>query len=231
MDHARLRRLAVDSQWKGNPVTGFEGAEASNRYFDDAFAAQRVMAILRGYSPEATVELCERAWDAGILVIEIPIQSKDAVPSLQAAVAAGRLRGRAVGAGTVTTLDQLEVVRSVGAAFTVSPGFDPEVAEASVDAGLPHLCGVATSSEIQAAVRAGLSWLKAFPAAELGASWFTAQHAPFPAVRFVATGGIGPWNAQEFFDSGARVAAIGSAFADPTAIPHIARLSLRPGAH
>jgi 2-dehydro-3-deoxyphosphogluconate aldolase/(4S)-4-hydroxy-2-oxoglutarate aldolase len=212
-------------------VTEFEGAEASNRYFDDAFEQQRVMAILRGYGPDATVELCERAWDAGIAVIEIPIQSADAIPSLEAAVAAGLLRGRAVGAGTVTTLEQVQLVRSIGGKFTVAPGFDPEIAGASVDAGLPHLCGVATSSEIQAAVRSGLSWLKVFPATELGATWFAAQHAPFPAVRFVATGGIGPWNAQEFFDSGARVAAIGSAFADPTAINDIARLSARPGAH
>jgi 2-dehydro-3-deoxyphosphogluconate aldolase/(4S)-4-hydroxy-2-oxoglutarate aldolase len=212
-------------------MNGFEGAVASNRYFDEAFAVQRVMAILRGYDPDATVALCERAWAAGIAVIEIPIQSPDAVPSLRAAVAAGRRHGRAVGAGTITTLDQLDVVRDAGAEFTVAPGFDPEIARASVDGGLPHLCGVATSSEIQAAMRSGLSWLKVFPAAELGPTWISAQLAPFPTVRFVATGGIGPRNAEEFFDHGARVAAIGSAFADPAALPEIARLSARPGAH
>ena len=88
--------------------------------------------------------------------------------------------------------------------------------------GLPVMPGVATSSEIQAARRLGLVWLKAFPVAQLGSAWVRAQLAPFPEARFVATGGVDADNAREFLDAGARVAAIGSALADDNQLAKLA---------
>lgn len=203
-------------------------ADASNAYFDTVFATQRVMAILRGYGPDETVRLCERAWSSGIDVVEVPIQSPEAVPSLRAAVAAGASRGLGVGAGTVTSAEQLDVVCNVGAAFTVAPGLDREVVRAALDAGIPHLPGVATGSEIQAARALGLVWLKAFPAAQLGAGWISAQLAPFPDVKFVATGGMSAATAEEFIAAGARVVALGSALNDAASLSVISRLASRP---
>lgn len=187
-------------------------------WFDEVFADQRVMVILRGYDPRRTVELCTRAWDLGITQVEVPVQSPDALPSLHAAVGAARERGTGVGAGTVTTLDQLAEVAEAGVTFTVAPGLDPDVVRRSAEIGLPHLPGVATPSEIQQGVRLGLTWLKAFPASELGAGWFRAVLAPFPRVRFVATGGMSAGNARDFLDAGARVISLGSAIEDPAAL-------------
>ncbi len=186
-----------------------------DRLFQEAFDALPLMAILRGFDPQRTVEVSRRAWDVGIELVEVPVQSEDAVAALRAAVAAGEERGAVVGAGTVTTLERVEQAVAAGARFTVAPGFDREVAEASLDAGLPHLPGVATATEIQQAQALGLTWLKAFPAADLGSGWITSMAGPFPEARFVATGGMGLHNTLEFLDAGAAAVSLGSALADP----------------
>jgi 2-dehydro-3-deoxyphosphogluconate aldolase/(4S)-4-hydroxy-2-oxoglutarate aldolase len=197
---------------------------AATTYFDELFDQQPVMAILRGMDPAATVELCGRAWDLGVTAVEVTLHTPDALPALEAAIAAGRERGRQVGAGTITTAEQVADVVRVGGTFAVAPGMDESVARAAADAGLPYLPGVATSSEIQAAARLGLQWLKAFPAAQLTPGWFTAQLAPFPRVRFVATGGVDARNAQAFLDAGARVVGVGSALADPAQVEQLSQL-------
>lgn len=199
-----------------------------NEWFDEAFAACPVMAILRGFSPDKTVELSETAWDLGIDIVEVPIQSPDALDSLAAATAAGEKRGRPVGAGTVISIEQLEQAAARGAAFTVAPGFDAAVAQASIDAGLPHLPGVATSTEIQSALNLGLTWIKAFPATSLGTGWFRAMHGPFPTLKIVATGGMSTANAGEYLSAGASVIAVGSALEDPSQLDQLSKLAARP---
>lgn len=174
-----------------------------------------VVGIFRGYSPQRTVELCQHAWEFGVELIEVPVQDPAALPALQAAIAAGREAGKVVGAGTVVDTDQLETVHRLGAAFTVAPGLNPAVITRSHELRMTHLPGVATSTEIATAVALDLRWLKAFPAAQLGAEWIAAQLAPFPDVRFVATGGIDADNAAQFLQAGARAVAIGAALGDP----------------
>lgn len=196
----------------------------STTYFDAAFKSHPVMAIFRGLPPDDTVQMCTAVWDAGIEVVEIPVQSPDAIPSLEAAISAGRARGHDVGAGTVTNVAQLRDVLDRGAAFTVAPGLSPEVSRASHLAGMPHLPGVATATEIGEALELGHTWQKAFPAAELGPSWIKAQLAPFPAVRFVATGGMDQTNASVFIEAGCPVVAVGSALADPAVVDVLAAL-------
>ncbi|RZU45680.1 2-dehydro-3-deoxyphosphogluconate aldolase/(4S)-4-hydroxy-2-oxoglutarate aldolase [Streptomyces sp. BK022] len=192
--------------------------------FDRVFAEAPVMAILRGMPLDRSVELATLAWDLGIECVEVPVQSRTAAEVLAAVVKAGAERGRPVGAGTVTTPQRLAWAVSAGAAFTVAPGFDAGVARASLDAGLPHLPGVATATEVQAARALGLDWLKAFPAGVLGPDWFRAMRGPFPEVPFVATGGIDASNAAAFLAAGAKVVAVGSALEDPDQLRRLADL-------
>jgi 2-dehydro-3-deoxyphosphogluconate aldolase/(4S)-4-hydroxy-2-oxoglutarate aldolase len=187
-----------------------------------------VLAILRGHEPDETVRLCERAWDLGIDAVEVTLQSPDAMPSFHAAVAAGRERGRDVGAGTVTTEEQIRAVLDAGGAFAVAPGLDAEVARAAIAADLPYLPGVATGSEIQTAVRLGLGWVKAFPAAVLTPTWFTAMKGPFPRVRFVATGLLDAHNAPAFLEAGAQAVGVGAALGDDSQLPLLAALERSP---
>lgn len=188
------------------------------------FEGQRLMAILRGFGTERSLALATRAWDLGIDAVEIPIQSARDVDALAAVVAAGAERGKTVGAGTVISTDHVRQAADAGAGFTVSPGFDLAVVTASLAHGMPMLPGVATPTEVQAAFAAGLSWVKAFPASELGAGWFRAMKGPFPEVRFVATGGIDANNAEQFLSAGVSTVAVGSALEDPTQLDRLAAI-------
>ncbi|MEV7084529.1 bifunctional 4-hydroxy-2-oxoglutarate aldolase/2-dehydro-3-deoxy-phosphogluconate aldolase [Streptomyces sp. NPDC093085] len=202
----------------GTPVST-PVAAISAGFFARHLATTPVIGIFRGEDPATTVELCRRAWEFGVDLVEIPVQSESALPSLEAAVVAARDLGKLVGAGTVTTVRRLRAVQEAGAAFTVAPGLHPAVVAASAEAGLPHLPGVATATDIADALELGHTWLKAFPAQQLGAGWITAHRAPFPEVRFVATGGIGARNAAEFLAAGCAAVAVGSALADPAELP------------
>lgn len=191
-------------------------------WFDTAFSGQRVMVILRGFDPARTVELCGRAWDLGITQVEVPIAAPEALPSLRAAVAAGRERGFGVGAGTVTTTDGLAAAHGAGAVFTVAPGLDEDVLRASAERGLPHLPGVSTPTEVQRALALGATWVKVFPASVLGAGWFRAVLGPFPGLPMVATGGMTAASLPEYLAAGARIVSLGSALEDPEQLEALA---------
>lgn len=183
--------------------------------FDELLADETVIVILRGQSPGRTLELAEAVWDAGAGLIEVPIQNPVALAAPEVTVQAGRSRGHPVGAGTVLTPGQAERARAAGAAFTVAPGFSPGVLAASAAAGLPHMPGVATATEVQSALAAGCHWLKAFPASVLGPAWFREMRGPFPDVSFVATGGITAVTAGGFLAAGVRAIGVGSAATRP----------------
>lgn len=96
-----------------------------------------------------------------------------------------------VGAGTVLTADQVDQAQRTGARFVVSPGFSRAVAKECRTVGLPYFPGVATPTEIQQAMDAGLTELKFFPAETLGGpSALKAMAAPFRNLAFIPTGGI-----------------------------------------
>lgn len=181
-------------------------------FFESHLTPLPLVGIFRGFDRTETTDLCIRAWAEGVKLVEVPVQRPDAMPSLKAAIDAAADHNGLVGAGTVTTVEQLDAVLAAGASFIVSPGMHPDVATECVKRRIPLLPGVATSSEIAAALHLGLNWLKAFPASELGPGWIRAQLAPFPDVSFIATGGIGATNAADFLTAGCKAVAVGSAF-------------------
>lgn len=189
--------------------------------FDDLFSGRRVMAILRGLPPEETVRLAETAWNGGVDLVEVPIGLPGQEEALAAAVEAGAKRGLAVGAGTVVSTGHVARAREAGAAYTVAPGLDERVLAASEAAGMAHLPGAATASELQRAAAHGCRWVKVFPAAVLGPAWFKAMSGPFPDMRFVATGGVAVGEVDAYLRAGASVIGIGSALADPGALAQL----------
>lgn len=198
--------------------------DAQPEWFTQALSAHPMMAILRGYEPARAVELAQRAWDLGVVLVEVPVQSASSLAALQAVVAAGRERGLAVGAGTVIAVDQLAALRAAGVAFAVSPGIDPEIVQACARQNLATLPGVATATDLQLALRLGLRWVKAFPASILGPEWFRAMRGPFPQVSMVATGGIEASNAASYLEAGAAVLGVGSALEDERQLAQLAAL-------
>lgn len=184
----------------------------SDEFFTAHLASSRALVILRGLDPRETVRLCREAQRHGAGLVEVPVQSSAAMASFEAARSWSDGAGVPVGAGTVTSPRLHRQAVAAGAAFTVAPGLDEDVVAEARSAGVPHLPGVATPTEVQQATKAGFIWLKAFPASSLGADWFRAVLGPFPDVRLVATGGVDPDNAQSFVAAGASAVALGSSF-------------------
>ena len=116
-----------------------------------------------------------------------------------------------VGAGTVLTAAQVDQAVAAGARYVVSPGLSRAVVERCAEHGVLALPGAVTATEVQAALELGLSTVKFFPAGTSGgAAAIKALAAPFGAVRFVPTGGIGPANLAEYLALPSVVAVGGS---------------------
>jgi 2-dehydro-3-deoxyphosphogluconate aldolase/(4S)-4-hydroxy-2-oxoglutarate aldolase len=116
-----------------------------------------------------------------------------------------------VGAGTVLTPAQVDQAVGAGARFIVSPGFGPKVVAHCQKLGVPVYPGVATPTEIQMALDAGLDTVKFFPAEQLGgAPMVKALAAPFRSVRFIPTGGVNTANLAEYLAIPAVVAVGGT---------------------
>jgi 2-dehydro-3-deoxyphosphogluconate aldolase / (4S)-4-hydroxy-2-oxoglutarate aldolase len=145
---------------------------------------------------DAAAPLAEALLAGGIGGAEITLRTPAALGAL--AVMA-RYPGFVAGAGTVLDAWQVAAAADAGARFAVSPGFDPDVVDACQNHSLPVLPGAATATEIQQVRRAGLRACKFFPAeAAGGLRALSALAAPFPDMRFVPTGGLGPGNAGDY---------------------------------
>jgi 2-dehydro-3-deoxyphosphogluconate aldolase/(4S)-4-hydroxy-2-oxoglutarate aldolase len=133
-----------------------------------------------------------------------------------------------VGAGTVLSPQQVDRAVDAGASFVVSPGMSRAVVERALERGVFPLPGVATASEIQAAIELGLDTVKFFPAETSGGvAAITALAAPFAGVSFVPTGGVGPANLADYLAVPA-VAAVGGSWMVPrhvVAAHDVARLT------
>jgi len=116
-----------------------------------------------------------------------------------------------VGAGTVLTTEQVDRAISVGAKFIVSPGTNPKVVRYCQEKNIPIIPGVCTPTETEAALELGLAVLKFFPAeAAGGLKMIKAMAAPYGAVSFMPTGGIGPENVGEYLSYNRIIACGGS---------------------
>jgi 2-dehydro-3-deoxyphosphogluconate aldolase/(4S)-4-hydroxy-2-oxoglutarate aldolase len=104
-----------------------------------------------------------------------------------------------LGAGTVLSVEQAEKAAAAGAAFMVSPGFNPVVVTHCVQKGIPITPGCSTPSDIERALEAGLDVVKFFPAGESGGlPYIKAVAAPYASVMFIPTGGINAGNIAEY---------------------------------
>lgn len=135
------------------------------------------------------VPLASALIEGGLSVIEITLRTAAAAQAIQNI--AEQLPDAVVGAGTVLSVDQLQLARASGARFIVSPGLDSGLVEAAEAAGLPIYPGIATATELQAAWNLGLRTVKFFPAKlSGGVNMIKTLSAVFQDMRFMPTGGI-----------------------------------------
>lgn len=183
--------------------------------FDTAFAACPLIAILRGVRPDDVVAIGEQLVAAGFTLIEVPMNSPDPLDSVARLVEA--LGDRAmIGAGTVLTVDQVAAMRDAGGRMVISPNTNIDVIRASAAAGLVSLPGIATPSEALAALDAGATALKLFPAEAASPTVLKAMRAILPKdVRVLPVGGIVPEGMAPWRQAGAAGFGLGSALYKP----------------
>ncbi|MBP0444078.1 bifunctional 4-hydroxy-2-oxoglutarate aldolase/2-dehydro-3-deoxy-phosphogluconate aldolase [Roseomonas sp. SSH11] len=152
--------------------------------------AARLVPVLTIEDAAQAVPLARALVAGGVRMLEVTLRTEAGARAAEAIMA--EVPDAIVGLGTVVTRRDLDLALRLGATFAFSPGATPELLDAAAEAGIPFVPGIATASELMAAMARGFSTVKLFPAAQLGGiGAIRALGAPFPEARFCPTGGIG----------------------------------------
>jgi 2-dehydro-3-deoxyphosphogalactonate aldolase len=180
--------------------------------FDDAFAETPIIAILRGVTPNEVEPIAGALHQAGVRVVEVPLNSPQALASIERLSLSFKDR-MIVGAGTVRTIAEVEQVAAAGAQVIVAPNTEPAVIRESLRRRLIPIPGFGTATEAFTAIDAGATYLKLFPASTYGPGHITALSAVLPyRTQVIAVGGIGPSDMPILWTAGARGFGLGSDF-------------------
>jgi 2-dehydro-3-deoxyphosphogalactonate aldolase len=190
-------------------------SELLHRYLDQC----PLVAIIRGVTPGEAEAIGDAIYEGGIGIIEVPLNSPDPLASIE------RLAKKfgdsvLVGAGTVLRAEQVRDVKEAGGRIIVSPDTNVDVIAAAAAAGLVASPGFFTPSEAFAAIRAGATALKLFPAEGASPAVLKAQLAVIPPhVPILAVGGIKPDNMRPWLDAGASGFGLGGGLYQPGQSP------------
>ena len=204
-------------------------------------ALGRVIPVITIPRLEDAVPLARALVDGGVRLLEITLRTPAGLASAEAIIR--DVPGAVVGIGTVLTPADLHRAVGIGAQFALSPGATPDLLAAAAEADIPFLPGIATASELMAALAHGFDTVKFFPASTAGGmAGLRSLAGPFPHARFCPTGGITEENAAEWLAQ-SNVVAVGGSWLTPAAeiaaghwdalrtraARNQARLGLRPG--
>ena len=185
--------------------------ELFRHYFDPC----PLVAIIRGVTPDEVVAVGEALVAAGIGIIEVPLNSPEPIESIRRLSAAMGDRAL-VGAGTVLRVEQVDDVKAAGGRLIVSPNANVAVIAASAAARLVSAPGVFTPTEAFAAIEAGATALKLFPAEAASPAVVKAQRAVLPRdVPLLIVGGVGPDTMAPWLAAGADGFGLGSGVFKP----------------
>jgi 2-dehydro-3-deoxyphosphogluconate aldolase / (4S)-4-hydroxy-2-oxoglutarate aldolase len=173
-----------------------------------AIGAVRVVPVIVIDDAAHARPLAQALTEGGLPCAEVTFRTPAAEAALRAMA---REPDILVGAGTVLREEQVHRAVDAGARYIVTPGFSERVVRACQRVPVPVLPGVATATEVQMALEAGLDVVKFFPAGAAGGlSTLKALSAPFPMVRFVPTGGVSAGNLADYLAHPAVLAVGGS---------------------
>ncbi len=165
--------------------------------FQALLGRTRVVPVITIEEEATAVPLAEALVAGGLPVLEITLRTPAGLGSIRRIAA--EVPGAVVGAGTVTSPEQLHAATEAGARFIVSPGCTDALAAAAATTTTAFLPGAVTASEVLRLLELGISTMKFFPAQTSGGvAALRALGAPFPQVRFCPTGGIDLARAAEY---------------------------------
>jgi 2-dehydro-3-deoxyphosphogluconate aldolase/(4S)-4-hydroxy-2-oxoglutarate aldolase len=181
---------------------------------DTLFRSMPIVGILRFFPRDQVEHLVPAVVEGGLVNLEVTLNSPGAADLIRLTRDLLGPRGN-VGAGTVTSMQGLDLALEAGASFIVTPVVLPEVIRACVERGVPVMPGAMTPTEIFTAWNLGASLVKVFPADQLGPGHLRAVKAPFPEIRLMPTGGVTVETLPAFRDAGSDAFGVGSPLFDP----------------
>jgi len=179
------------------------------------FESARVVPVLTIERVADAVPLARALVHGGVRTLEVTLRTPVAAESAKAILA--EVPDAIVGIGTILDAHDLARAEALGAKFGISPGATPELLKAAAAGALPFAPGIATASELMAALAHGFDLVKFFPAEQSGGiKALRAFAGPFPQVKFCPTGGIGEANAPAWLAE-PNVVAVGGSWLCPPA--------------
>ncbi|MEZ9236725.1 2-dehydro-3-deoxy-6-phosphogalactonate aldolase [Shewanella sp. 10N.286.52.A9] len=176
----------------------------------DALKELPLVAILRGVTPEEVIAIADVLVAAGYRVIEVPLNSPNPYESIK------RLSEKygdsvVIGAGTVVSKEQVDLVKEAGGRIIISPHADIDIIQYSKKLSLYSVPGFLNPTEAYAAINAGADSLKLFPADTVGPKGLKAMSVVLPKeIPILPVGGVSPNTMKAFLDAGASGFGLGS---------------------
>lgn len=183
----------------------------------------KIIAILRGLDMSECIPVSTALFEGGIRMMEVTFNQKDPDTFFQTARMIQKMAEHFgceanIGAGTVLNVGQVELAKSAGASYIVTPSMKPEVISRTKELGMKCIPGAMTPTEIEQAYEAGGDFIKVFPASVLGADYFKALKGPLGHIPLAAVGGINRNNMAEFLNAGASMVGVGGQLVDKVMI-------------
>ena len=174
-----------------------------------------LIAILRGIEPREVVEIAECLIAAGILIVEVPLNSPEPLESIRRLAAACGKRAL-VGAGTVMRIDEVDAVRAACGELIVTPHANAPVVRRAKELGMLAIPGFLSPTEAFAMIDAGADGLKLFPAEAASPKVLAALRAVLPrTMPVLPVGGIDAATIPSWRKAGANGFGVGSALYKP----------------
>jgi len=173
-----------------------------------------LVAVIRGPSPELTVQMVAALVEGGVQGIEITYSTPNAAEVVRTL---DRQFGEQIvlGMGTLTQPAKVAEAREAGARYLVSPICDPALGRSMVDSKLLVMIGALTPSEVFQAYRLGSDVVKIFPGSLGGPAYLKALKGPFPFIPMMPTGGVSAANVGDWFTAGVFAVGAGSELCPP----------------
>ena len=168
----------------------------------------KIIVIMRGMTTEQLINTVEAMYKGGIRLVEVTFDQSKKIPDEQTAenirILTETFEGRVlVGAGTVMSVEQVELAHKAGAKYIISPDTYEPVIKRTVELGMVSMPGIFTPTEAATAHRAGADFVKLFPNSEMKVSYLKCLVVPLSHIKFLAVGGVNADTIKTYLDAGA----------------------------
>ena len=182
---------------------------------------EKLIAIIRKPDTDSLIPAVNALYNGGLRLVEITFDRSGNTPPTETAKLINLIKANTsmlVGAGTVTSKEELLLAYKAGASYIISPNCDIEIIREARKLGLVSIPAAYTPTEITNALNAGADYIKIFPADDLPKGYIKAIKAPLCDAKLLAVGGVTKYNAKEFIENGFDGIGVGSNLYDKNLI-------------